>query len=81
MNKEIISDALIEYASGNCKAITTLSGGDEELERELFDIAGNFDKEWNALECEPEGFTAEQNKVADELIEEYTLLIKEKINK
>lgn len=81
MNKEIMSEALIEYAGGNCKAITTLSGGNEELERELFDIAGNFESKWNALECDPEGFTAEQNKVADELIEEYTLLIEEKISK
>lgn len=61
MNKQIQND-LINYAAGG-----VVNG----YTSEQMDVFAEFIREWDALDCDNEGFNQEQEKIADKLIAGY----------
>ena len=63
-----LCDMMISYFSGGFSGVDFEQFGAKEKEvREIFAQAC---RDWDKLECDPEGFTEEQNKVADKLLDD-----------
>jgi len=71
-NKNEITALLIDYCSNSIPALTIVEklNASEIHEENICQILGDFQRDWNALECDPEGFTKAQEKEADDLLDD-----------
>lgn len=67
-----IKAQLINYAAG--------SQISQHFTNEELELFAEFNRKWNDLPCDDDGFTTEQEKVADELVEDYAQQIFDKMN-
>lgn len=74
-NLEKVNEMLVNYISGKGiydEFIKFLKIKGMDQMNEFGSLTSEFQKNWDKLECDSEGFTIEQEREADDLIDDYS---------
>ena len=71
LTKDEMTALLLDYCSNTIPASTIVEklNASEVDEQDISQILGDFQQDWDELECDQEGFTKEQDIEADELLD------------
>jgi hypothetical protein len=74
ITEEEMKALLLDYCSNTISATTIIDklNASEYDEGFIYETLGEFQRNWDALECDPEGFSKEQEKEADDLLADVT---------
>lgn len=66
-----VCDMLTHYAANAISSSDIAEKLNKENDVEVATILGQFQREWDAVECDAEGCTAEQDKELDSILDDY----------